>query len=113
MNEQAAHDQQLGHISPRWMLLATWLTLLLLTGATVAATWIDLGAWNLYLAMAIATVKAMLVALFFMHLAFDKPVNALYLLVALLFVGLFVSISLLDTIHYHPEISSFMQAEQP
>jgi len=102
--------EHLAHVSPAWLLLATFFALLVLTAITVAVTWFDLGAWNLWLAMAIATAKAMLVALFFMHLAFDKPINALYLLVALVFVGIFVAVALLDTIHYQPGITQFLQA---
>ena len=98
------------HAVPRWILLGTWISLLVLTVLTVGVTWIDLGTWNLWLAMAIATAKAMLVGLFFMHLAFDRPINALYLLCALVFVGLFVSLSLLDSIHYNPDVINYLQA---
>lgn len=109
-NKQPHSDEHLAHISPRWLLLATWTALLVLTALTIGVTWVDLGAWNLWLAMAIATAKAMLVALFFMHLAFDKPINALILLSALLFVAIFVGLALMDTMHYHPDISTFLKA---
>jgi cytochrome c oxidase subunit 4 len=42
--------------------------LLVLTGLTVAVAYIHLGRLNLVIALAIATSKALLVALFFMHL---------------------------------------------
>jgi cytochrome c oxidase subunit 4 len=42
--------------------------LLVLTGLTVAVAFIHLGPLNLVMALAIATSKALLVALFFMHL---------------------------------------------
>lgn len=112
----AEHDEpqheHLAHISPPWMLLATFFSLLLLTGLTVAVTWVNLGPWNLLLALLIATIKAMLVALFFMHLAYDKPINGLYLLVALVFVGLFVGGTLKDTLHYQPEITEYVKSAQ-
>ena len=49
--------------------LAVVLALLLtLTGATVAVSYIDLGFLNVPVALTIATLKAALVLLFFMHL---------------------------------------------
>ena len=69
---------------------------------TVAVTGVDLGSFNLWIAMAIATVKATLVLLYFMHLRYDRPINAIVFVTALLFVALFVSIALLDTRAYEP-----------
>jgi cytochrome c oxidase subunit 4 len=45
-----------------------WLTLLAGTALTVFAAQIDLGPFNAAIALTIATVKALLVALFFMHI---------------------------------------------
>jgi len=45
-----------------------WLTLLAGTALTVFAARIDLGPFNAAVALTIATVKALLVALFFMHI---------------------------------------------
>ena len=79
-------------------LLGTWLALMLLTGATVAVTLIDLGSFtNLVIALGIATVKVSLVALIFMHLAYDHRFNAIVFLVSVLAVVLFVSLTYLDT----------------
>jgi cytochrome c oxidase subunit 4 len=48
-------------------------TLLIGTILTVMASYMDLGHhWNIVLALVIATVKASLVALFFMHLISEK-----------------------------------------
>jgi cytochrome c oxidase subunit 4 len=48
-------------------------TLLIGTILTVLASYMDLGhGWNIVLALVIATVKASLVALFFMHLISEK-----------------------------------------
>ena len=48
-------------------------TLLVGTILTVLASYLDLGhGWNIVLALVIATVKASLVALFFMHLISEK-----------------------------------------
>lgn len=104
MNESkppAAHSSHgVGHVVPLKILVAVFLSLVVLTVVTVAATWIDLGAFNLWLALAIATVKASLVALYFMHLRYDRPFNGIVLITALLFVMLFVGLALTDTEEY-------------
>jgi cytochrome c oxidase subunit 4 len=98
------HDQQVGHVVPLWILFAVWATLLVLTYVTVAVTYVDLGEFNLIIAMAIATVKAALVVLFFMHLFYDHPFNACIFIISLAFVALFVILALLDTGQYQPTI---------
>jgi cytochrome c oxidase subunit 4 len=92
------------HIAPFRVLAAVWVTLLVLTWVTVAATGVDLGRFNLWLAMAIATVKAALVLLYFMHMRYDRPINAIVFVTALLFVMLFVGFALMDTLAYQPEL---------
>jgi len=92
------------HVVPFRVLLAVWLALMVLTVVTVAAVHVDLGNMNLYLAMAIATVKATLVALYFMHLRYDRPFHAIVFITALVFVLLFVSLVLTDTVQYQPDI---------
>jgi cytochrome c oxidase subunit 4 len=70
--------------------------LLILTVITVGASYIDFGQGNVVIALAIATVKATLVALFFMHLAHDKPVNGLIAVAGFIFLGLFLMFDLID-----------------
>ncbi len=103
---QAAHwdGHGLGHIVPLRVLAGVWLVLLGLTVVTVAATRVDLGGFNLWLALAIATLKASLVVLYFMHMRYDRPMNAIVFLTALLFVMLFVSFALMDTRAYEPDL---------
>ena len=57
-----------GHIGDRGTYFAVFLALMVGTAATVAAALVDMGWLNTPIAMAIATTKAMLVILFFMHL---------------------------------------------
>jgi cytochrome c oxidase subunit IV len=74
----------------------TLVTLLILTLITVGASYIDFGQGNIVIALAIATVKAMIVALFFMHLLHDKPINSVVAMAGFLFLGLFLTFTLLD-----------------
>jgi len=48
--------------------LIVWLALLVLTAATVGISFFNLGLWNAAGALTIASLKATLVALYFMHL---------------------------------------------
>ena len=57
--------------------IAVWLALLVLTGVTAGVAFIDLGPFNTVVALVIATVKALLVVLIFMHVKYasDKLVK--------------------------------------
>ncbi len=87
----------LGHVVPLWLLAAVFAGLIVLTGLTVAVAQFDLGNMNLYLALAIATLKASLVVLFFMHLLWDRPFHSMLFIGCLLFVSLFIGIALTDS----------------
>jgi len=89
------------HIVPLRILAGVWLALVVLTIITVGVTrWDFGGSLNLWIAMAIATLKASLVALYFMHLRYDSPFYGVVLIIALLFVMLFIGLALMDTEQY-------------
>ena len=92
------------HVMPPSILIAVFVALLALTFITVAVTRVDLGPLNIWVAMGVATVKATLVALYFMHLKYDNRFNLLIFLASFLFVGFFVAITMLDTKQYQPSI---------
>ncbi len=60
------------HISSPKLYAAIWITLLVCTGMTVTAALMDLGRLNTILALTIATFKAVLVVLFFMHVKYTS-----------------------------------------
>jgi cytochrome c oxidase subunit 4 len=96
----------LAHIMPKKVLLGVWGALMLLTALTVSAHAVDFGpGFNLMVAMGIATVKATLVVLFFMHLLYDRGFHTIVLLTSLLFVFLFVSFALMDSGQYQRDIN--------
>lgn len=92
-----------GHLVPVSTLVATGVSLLVLTVITVAVRWIDLGEANIIVALLIAFVKASLVALFFMHLRWDRPFNSFTFVGSIAFVALFMGFALLDVHAYRPE----------
>ena len=97
------HDDH--HALPAWLLLGTWGALMVLTILTVSASQLELGAFDLPVAMAIATVKAMLVMMIFMHLGFDKGFHSLLIFGSFLFVFLFISFALMDRGQYQSDIT--------
>jgi len=78
--------------------VAVWAGLLLLTGATVAVSYFDLGLLNVVVALLIASAKASLVALFFMHLKFENRLVLAFALVPIFFLALIVGGTLSDTL---------------
>jgi cytochrome c oxidase subunit 4 len=85
------------HITPVKVYIAVGLALLVMTAITVAVSFIDLGPYNITIALLIASIKALLVAFFFMHLFWD---NKLYLIIfagSLLFLTIFLTLTMFDT----------------
>ncbi len=89
-----------GHLVPIRILVSTALALLVLTVITVAVRYIDIGEFNIWVAIGIAVVKAALVATFFMHLRWDRPFNLLVFVGCILFVVLMMAFCVLDTSQY-------------
>jgi len=67
------HD--LYHVTPFKNYFIVFGSLLALTLITVVASRMDFGSMNAVIAMFIATIKASLVMLFFMHLKYDNLTN--------------------------------------
>ena len=78
------------HISSTPFYIGIFLALIFLTFATVKVSYYDFGSANIVIAMLIATMKASLVAAFFMHLRYDQLFNTLAFLAAFLFLGIFI-----------------------
>jgi len=101
-------DHGLAHTMPLWMLFAVLGALMGLTVLTVSVTSFDLGSeGNLVVAMVIATIKAALVVTFFMHLLWDKKFHLILFLTAVLFVVLFLSMSITDRSEYQQNIDLY------
>jgi cytochrome c oxidase subunit IV len=83
--------------SPLPTYFAVFIALLAGTGLTVFAATLDLGAFNAPVALAIATIKATLVALFFMHVwhASERLIQ-LVVISALFFLLLLLGLTMTD-----------------
>lgn len=85
------------HVMPFKTNLIVFLSLVFLTVLTViTAKFVDLGSFNIALAMFIATIKVTLVLTWFMHLKGDKPLNKAIILSSFGFVALLAGICYSD-----------------
>jgi cytochrome c oxidase subunit IV len=85
------------HISSLGSCLAIWLCLIAGTTLTVAAAFIDLGPFNTVVALAIATTKATLVVLFYMHVKYThEKLTGLVIVSAIFFLFILLALSMAD-----------------
>lgn len=71
------HSEQEHHIVSPKIYVAIFASLLVATGLTVAASYVEMYAFNVVVALAIAVAKAMLVVLFFMHVKYSSKLTKL------------------------------------
>jgi cytochrome c oxidase subunit 4 len=85
------------HILSSKLYYGIWIVLLILTGTTVLAAKVELGAWNVVVALAIATIKALLVVFFFMHVKYtDEKLTKVVIASAIFFLFILLGLSLSD-----------------
>lgn len=70
--------------------------LLVLLAATVGAAYLNLGAWAVPVAMAIATAKALLIVLIFMHVRYESGIVQIFAVSGFLWLGILFSFLLTD-----------------
>lgn len=109
----ACGHESAAHVVSFRVLLAVFITLLVLTYVTVAVRYVNLGGLNIWIALGIATIKGSLVVLYFMHLRYDSPFNSIILVTAFVFMFLFLGITILDSIQYQPAIEEMTLMQGP
>ncbi len=70
--------------------------LILLTVATTAVAFVDLGPFSVVVALVIAVCKMLLVALFFMHIRHSTKLTKLVVLGGLLWLGILLALTMSD-----------------
>ena len=85
------------HIIPLRVYLIVFFILLLMTALTVITAQYNFGSFNIILALLIASFKSSLVLLFFMHLYYDNKINLIFILGSVLFLAIFIGITMIDT----------------
>lgn len=79
-----------GHIVPVGTFFKILIALLFLTIITVAAAQVDLGKWNIVGALVIASIKASLVILVFMHGKYENRILWGYILLPFLLLAIMI-----------------------
>jgi cytochrome c oxidase subunit IV len=73
-----------------------WLALIFATVLTTAVAFVDLGAFSVVAALAIAVCKMLLVALFFMHVRHSTRLTRVVLFGGLLWFGILMGMTFID-----------------
>jgi len=95
---RVSEQEHTEHIVKPGTYLAIILTLLSLTGITVYAAYINLGRFNIVVALVIATLKATLVVLFFMHAKYSPRRTQLVIVAGIFWLALLLFMTLSDYI---------------
>ena len=84
------------HVMPVRTNVIVFGVLLLLLVATLGAAKLPLGGWHVPIAMAIATAKAVLIVLFFMHVLYSHKLTMIVSVASFLWLAIMVVLTLND-----------------
>ena len=91
------HHNEHHEIGPKTLIIV-WLVLTVLTVVTVYIATVDFGrALNISVAMVIASVKASIVAYYFMHLKFEDKLTWVYALYPMFLLFLLIATTIMET----------------
>jgi len=93
----SAHEaQNEHHIVPKRVYFLIFAALIVLTWVTALVSRIDLGRWNIFVALAIAITKASLVILFFMHVKYSTRLAKFIVMCGFFWLSLLLFITMAD-----------------
>jgi len=92
-------SEEHAHIVPYKTFLYIWFALLILTGITVAVAQHHFGAWNIWIALGIATLKSSLVVAIFMHMKYESWLFKIALFSALAILAIFIGLNFFDVLY--------------
>lgn len=85
------------HIASAKLYIGVWAALMCLTAITAAVSWIELGPFNIVVALAIATCKMLLVALFFMGVKYiNQKMTVVVIMAGLFWLFILLALSMTD-----------------
>ena len=84
------------HISPKRTYILVWAVLMCLTVLTAAVSFVDLGPFSAPVALFIATCKALLVVLFFMHVRYSTRLTKLVVVGGFMWLALLIGLTMAD-----------------
>lgn len=81
------------HIPEVKSLVSVWIALIVLTWTTVGVSYLELGEWNVIVALAIALIKASLVAWIFMGVRYSTRMTRLFVVAGLVWLTIMMLIT--------------------
>ena len=96
MERRVSEHEHSEHIVSPGMYATIITTLLILTGITVGAAYVNLGRFNIVVALAIATIKATLVVLIFMHAKYAPERTKLVIIAGIFWLALLLFMTMSD-----------------
>jgi cytochrome c oxidase subunit 4 len=91
-----AHSHPHAHVTPLPVYLAVFGTLMVLTAVTVAVAYVNLGQLNKVVALGIASFKATIVVLYFMHVKHASRLTKLVVVTGIFFLFILFSLTMVD-----------------
>jgi cytochrome c oxidase subunit 4 len=85
-----------GHVTPLKVYIGIFLTLMVMTGVTVAVAYVNLGEMNKVVALGIASFKATLVVLYFMHVKYQSRLTRLVVVTGFFFLAILLGLTMVD-----------------
>ena len=86
----------MSHIASVKSYVGIFLALMVLTGVTVAVAYVNLGQFNKVVALGIASLKATLVILYFMHVKYSSHLTKLVVVGGFFFLVVLLGLTLAD-----------------
>lgn len=106
MSHSHAHShshEEIGHVVPETTFMKILGALLFLTVVTVLAAKVDMGKWNIVGALVIASIKATLVILVFMHGKYENKILWTYIVIPFILLVIMIGgVFSDDTTRDHP-----------
>jgi cytochrome c oxidase subunit 4 len=84
------------HVVPKRIYFLVFFALIVLTWVTTYVATLDLGRWNIFVALAIAIFKASIVALFFMHVFYSTRLTKMIVMASIFWLILLLFITMAD-----------------
>ena len=98
MANHTEHIDHVGHIIPAGRYVVIWAILMVGTAITVFAATLELGVFNIVLALLIATIKGTLVVLFFMHLRYSTKLTMVTVIASIFWLFILFALTMTDYI---------------
>jgi cytochrome c oxidase subunit 4 len=90
-------EQHEHHVTPVKTYVLVWLALVVATISTyLVAEYVDIGRWNILVALLIAAGKMSLVIYFFMHVRFNDPLTKLFVITGFIWLVILIIMTMTD-----------------